>query len=82
MSPDSDRAVLTSSNQENADNLKSAGLPRWESNPEEDDSPTISVDVSGEDSYISEVQLFRTGNIDTVTVTVYDSENNEVRILL
>ena len=79
MSPDSDRPVVTSSNQENADNLKSADLPLWESDPEEDDSPTISVDMSDEDSYISEVQLFRTGNVDTVTVSVYDSEDNEVR---
>ena len=84
MSPDSDRPVVTSSNQEDADNLKSEENPRWESNPEEDDfnNPTISVDVSDEDSYISEVELQRTGNIDTVTVTVYDSEGNEVSTLL
>ena len=80
MSPDSDRPVVTSSNQEDADNLRSEESPRWESNPEEDDfnNPTISVDVSDEDNYISEVELLRTGNIDTVTVTVYDSEDNEV----
>ena len=81
MSPDIDRPLLTSSNQEEADNLKSEESPRWESNPEEDGSnnPTISVDVSDEDSYISEVELHRTGNVDTVTVTVYDSQGIEVR---
>ena len=84
MSPDSHRPVVTSSSQEDADNLKSEESPRWESNPEEDDfnNPTISVDVSDEDSYISEVELQRTGNVDTVTVTVYDSEGNEVSTLL
>ena len=82
MLPEYNNPVETSSNNENADDLRSEETPRWESNPEEDnnENPTITVTVSEEDSFISEVTLDRTQNIDSITVTVVDEEGNEVSI--
>lgn len=81
MSPDIDNAVVTSSNNDDVDNLRSKDSPRWESNPQEDgfNNPTITVTVSEEDSFISDVTLERTQNIESIAVTVFNSDGIEVR---
>lgn len=80
MAPEQNNPVVASSNNDNVDDLRSEESPRWESNPEEDnfDDVTVTVTVSDEDSFVNEVSVDRTQNIDNITVTLVDSEGNVV----
>ena len=80
MSPELNNPVVTSSNQEDADYLRTEESPRWESVPEEDTTPTITVTLSEQDTFVNEVIVDRTQNVDFITVTVIDSEGQEVRL--
>ena len=80
MSANSASEVTTSSNNEDASDLKDSLAPRWESNPEEDgeNNPTVTIVFSETNAYVENVVLRSTGNVDYVTVTIVDEENNEV----
>ena len=81
MSPEMGFPVVASSNNDDVDNLKSEEAPRWESDPTVDSSPKVTVTVSPEENtYIKEVLVSSTQNVDSITVRVIDRYGNEVRI--
>ena len=82
MSPDSLSDVTTSSNNDDAALLKDILSPRWASNPEEDGdaNPTITVVFSDMNAYVEYIQFRWPQNIDEITVTLIDEDDNEVCI--
>ena len=80
MSRNSPSQVSTSSNTEDAANLKDETLPRWESNPEEDgdNKPFISIPFSDNDAFVENILVKSTQNIKEITITIINENNTEV----
>ena len=78
MSPDSSNEVTTSSNQELSDNMKEEGDDRWTSGNEQ--TPTVTVEVAYEDSFIKTVKIENSTNVASVTIYVIDEDGNEVSV--
>ena len=76
MSPTSGNEVVTSSNQDDADNMKNEGDERWVSG--EEDSPYVEVNVAYEDSFITSVKIQNTSNVDSFIIEVYDQDGELV----
>ena len=77
MSPESNNPVSASSNNENVNNMKEEGDDRWVSDST-DDSPSVDITVADNDSFIKSVTVQNTTNVESITITVYDEEGNEV----
>ena len=82
MSSPNDVPIKASSNNDNVENLKDEDSDVWESNPEEDSStnPTITITVSDADSFIDDVEVTGTSNIESITVNVIDQNGNKVLV--
>ena len=82
MNSTSDVPIEASSNNDNVENVKGNDENVWESNPEEESSnPSITITVSEEDSFIDEVVVTGTSNVESVTITVIDENGQEVSSL-
>ena len=79
MSPDTSNDVTTSSNQELSDNMKEEGDDRWTSGDET--TPTVTVEVAYEDSFIKTVKIENTTNVDSVTIYVIDEDGKISQII-
>ena len=77
MSPESNNNVDTSSNKADANNMKEEGDARWVSDSS-DETPSVTIEVADNDSFIKSVSITNTTNVDSVTVTVFDEAGNQV----
>ena len=81
MSSPTDAPIEASSNSDNVDNLREEDTDVWESNPEDETSnPTVTITVSDADSFIDDVVITGTTNVEAVKITVIDESGNEVSI--
>ena len=78
MEPSLNNPLESTSNDEDLDLLRSNETESWESNPQEDNEPTITVTVSETDSVVKSLSVKDSENIDSITVTVYNSTGEEV----
>ena len=78
MQPETTYPIDTSTNTGDKSGLSDPDAEPWR--PDEDDeSPTATITVDGEENtFIESVKVTSTENVDSVTVTVTDVDNNEV----
>ena len=81
MSSPTDAPIEASSNSDNVENLREDDSDVWESNPEEETSkPTVTITVSDENSFVDEVEVTGTTNVESLTVTIIDENGQEVNV--
>jgi hypothetical protein len=77
MEPETGYPKETSSNSDGTSGLSNPNEDPW--TPEEtDDSPTITIKISDEDTYIESATITGTDNVESVTVVIVADDGSEV----
>ena len=77
MQPETGYPIETSSNPDGKPGFSAPDEDPW--TPDEDDeSPTVTITVDDEDTYIESLKITTTDNVQSVTVIIVDAEGNEV----
>ena len=80
MEPETGYSKETSSNPDGASGLSNPTEEPW--TPEEtDDSPTITINISDEDTYIESATITGTDNVESVTVVIVAADGSEVCLM-
>jgi len=77
MQPETGYPIETSSNPDDKPGLSDPAEEPW-SPDEDDESPTVTITVDDEDTYIESIKITETDNVESVTITVIDEDGNEV----
>jgi hypothetical protein len=77
MQPETGYPIETSSNPGDKPGLSDPAEDPWTPD-ESDESPTVTITVDDEDTYIESIKITETDNVESVTITVIDEDGNEV----
>jgi hypothetical protein len=77
MEPETGYPIETSSNPDDKPGLTDPSEDPW-TPAEEDESPTVTITIDDEDTYIEFIKITDTENVESVTVVVIDEDGNEV----